>query len=323
MLVALLLPAVNAARENGRQVTCKNNLKNLYVAITGHVNSIGSFPSGGWGNNWVGVPEQGSGPGQPGGWIYQILPYMDNNALHDLGKGSLSPSTSASAKRVSTPLATLYCPTRRASQAYPISATYKFTDPVSVAGRTDYAANGGSFRIAITSSNTPTNLPAPANTTWPDLTNFNGIVAVHSNVTTGGVPDNKDTCYLVGEKYMSPENYFTGVDQTGVPDLGDTHSALSGDDLSTIRWSCQNCPTGATSFSGYTILPPAQDRVPSGSSPRPPNCSQLFGSSHSAGWCVVFVGGNAQLISWGLNPTMHIQMSTRNGHEVVDASQIP
>jgi hypothetical protein len=50
---------------------------------------------------------------------------------------------------------------------------------------------------------------------------------------------------------------------------------------------------------------------------------QAFGSSHSAGWNVAFVGGNVQLVGWGIDPTTHVQMSTRNGHEVIDPTKVP
>ena len=121
MLVGLLLPAVNMAREAGRRTICANNLNQLSTACLGHAQKLNFFPSGGWGSNWVGDPDSGTGANQPGGWIYQILPYMDQDTLHDLGKGgSTTISSSASATRVSTALPVLYCPTRRAGQAYPV-----------------------------------------------------------------------------------------------------------------------------------------------------------------------------------------------------------
>ena len=53
------------------------------------------------------------------------------------------------------------------------------------------------------------------------------------------ITDNKDTTYLIGEKYMSPENYITGVDHDRL-DPGDLFSAMSGDDVSLIRWGNTN-----------------------------------------------------------------------------------
>jgi prepilin-type N-terminal cleavage/methylation domain-containing protein len=335
LLVALLLPAVNAAREQGRLATCKNNLHQLQVACEHHVDKLQVFPSGGWGKSWVGIADQGYGANQPGGWIYQLLPYMDQGALHDLDKGlTLGSGTqqAASAKRVSTPVSSLYCPTRRAAKAYPLANIPLYTTFASslVAGRTDYAANGGSVFVQNTPS--PTSLPVPPNF-WSYLTNtsvaagtgFTGIVSIHSEITPASVPDNKDTTYLIGEKYMQPENYITGIDTTGGRDTGDVYSAMSGDDVSLIRWTCLNCAIGGSWTtnppSASPFFPPAQDRSLTNNPPL--DGYRSFGSSHSAGWQVAFVGGNAQLIGWAIDPYTHIAMSTRNGHEVIDPTKIP
>ena len=60
ILVGLLLPAVNAARESGRSAQCKNNLMQLGRAVLAHVEGQGIFPTGGWGWYWVGDPDQDS-----------------------------------------------------------------------------------------------------------------------------------------------------------------------------------------------------------------------------------------------------------------------
>ncbi len=315
VLVALLLPAVNAAREQGRLASCKNNLKQISLACLGHENKLGFLPSGGWGSNWVGVASLGYGQNQPGGWIYQILPYLDQVPLHDLATGS----GTAAAKCVSTPLAMLYCPTRRAARAYPISNSpqYPTTITVTTAGRTDYAANGGSFYIPCGAGPTGT-ASAAAYFAAINLTNFNGIVGVYSQITMAGIPDNKESTYLLGEKYMSPENYITGADP------GDLYSAMSGDEVSLVRWSCENCANASPPGNwppSSTFLPPSMDRV-AASNP-PPYGYQSFGSSHPSGWNAAFVNGHAALVGWAIDNVTHTAMSTRNGHEVIDPSKIP
>ena len=274
----------------------------------GHVQKLGFYPSGGWGSGWAGLPSGGTGRNQPGGWIYQILPYMDQDTLHDLGKGgSLALSSSASAIRYSTAIPGLYCPTRRTAQAYPFTGTPMQTNTVTTAGRTDYAINGGSVYVANTGG--PGSSPAPANFSWPNLKSFNGIATTGSQITEAGIPDNKETTYLVGEKYMSPENYMTGVDSTiSHTDPGDACGAMSGDDVSLIRW-------------GNATLLPSMDRTYNNNPPAKP--SQIFGSSHGAGWHAAFCDGHVQLIAWGIDGVTHQAMATRNGHEVVDPSKIP
>ena len=96
VLVALLLPAIQAARESARRMTCTNQLKQMVLAMHNHVSSLGVFPTGGSGynpriENYVtgstsnpGVP---NGPAKQGlGWSYQILPYLEQGAIKGLVK---------------------------------------------------------------------------------------------------------------------------------------------------------------------------------------------------------------------------------------------
>ncbi len=120
ILIALLLPAVQAAREAARQAQCANHLKQIGLACLEHEQINGVLPTGGWGNWWVGDPDRGFGSRQPGGWAFSILPYMEQQALHDLGAGMTGAARQAAiTQREATPIEAWSCPTRRPPGIYP------------------------------------------------------------------------------------------------------------------------------------------------------------------------------------------------------------
>jgi prepilin-type N-terminal cleavage/methylation domain-containing protein len=99
VLVALLLPAIQAAREAARRTSCVNNLKNVALATINYHDQRGAFPIdedylfGGeqvvnldaltftWRNrDTTRVPKEGL---DGGGWIVRVLPFMEQQALYD------------------------------------------------------------------------------------------------------------------------------------------------------------------------------------------------------------------------------------------------
>ena len=87
ILVALLLPAIQAAREAARRNQCVNNLKQLSLGALNHESTFKHFPSAGIGYHWVGDPNYGYGRKQPGGWIYNTLAFIEEQQIHDMGMG--------------------------------------------------------------------------------------------------------------------------------------------------------------------------------------------------------------------------------------------
>jgi prepilin-type N-terminal cleavage/methylation domain-containing protein/prepilin-type processing-associated H-X9-DG protein len=77
ILMALLLPAIQAARESGRRAQCANQLRQLGVALQTYHQSLGSFPSG---YVWAG---QDPTEGHAWGWGVMLLPYLEQGTLYD------------------------------------------------------------------------------------------------------------------------------------------------------------------------------------------------------------------------------------------------
>ena len=157
ILISLLLPAVQAAREAARRAQCTNNLKQLGLAMLECEAACGHFPTGGWSWYWIGEPERGVGDDQPGGWGYCILPYIEQQALHDLGLGLTGTArTDAMKPRCYTPLSVFTCPTRRRPLAHPdilCGPPGYYTNGgrvvVNQGSRNDYSANGGAASIWV------------------------------------------------------------------------------------------------------------------------------------------------------------------------------
>ncbi len=271
ILIALLLPAVQAAREAARQTQCRNNLKQLALGCLTHENQTGRLPTNGWGDAWTGDPDLGTGQQQPGGWIYNVLPFIEQQAMHDLGAGLSGPGDQpGSAKcnaqlvRVSTPLTGLYCPTRRSPLAYPFTEGWRIVNAgiPTVLGRSDYAINGGDYVTAaglpipalwtperdnvypgpasLADGGSPGGIngnPTPAQITKAKTTFANvamyatGVSYTGSMITMANISDGTSNTYLVGEKYLCPDNYTNGMD------MGDNEFALMGDNEDTSRWT--------------------------------------------------------------------------------------
>jgi len=143
-LVGLMLPAVQMARESARRSSCANNLKQLGLAAKLHVDSQGTFPTGGWGAHWVGDPDKGFGPKQPGGWIYNVLPYIEQQNLRELGtRLADAEKRQALASLLETPLELFQCPSRRSSIPYSYTgpAALENVDPPKKVAKSDYVIN--------------------------------------------------------------------------------------------------------------------------------------------------------------------------------------
>ena len=94
VLVGLLLPAIQSAREAARRAQCLNQLKQIGTAMQNHVSAYGCFPTGGnthstkifdYSSGGKNTPGRANGPNQQGlGWAYQILPFLEQNAVKSL-----------------------------------------------------------------------------------------------------------------------------------------------------------------------------------------------------------------------------------------------
>ena len=80
VLVSLLLPAVQQARESARRTQCKNNLKQIGLALFNYEETFRMFPRPAYENFWSAAP---NAQDSAWGWPIMILPHMDQQNIYD------------------------------------------------------------------------------------------------------------------------------------------------------------------------------------------------------------------------------------------------
>ncbi len=226
ILVALLLPAVNSAREAARRTQCLNQIRQLSLAALVHESAHKTYPTGGWGYFWVGDADRGFGKDQPGGWIFNLMPFVEEGnsyaACKDGDPDSLSQAQMDAARDVVTdPLTLINCPSRRPSQVYPKPTDGTFVaynasrNPAdaNLAGRTDYAINAGDQdENELGPAGWPNSYARAANFRWTDNRRYSGVGFYRSEIRIRHIVDGTSKTYLIAEKYLNPATYLTGTD---------------------------------------------------------------------------------------------------------------
>ncbi len=324
MLVALLLPAVQSAREAARMVECKNHLKQIGLAWQSHYSAQKFFPTGGWGKAWAGDPDQGYDKRQPGGWAYNTLPFLEERLIHDFGKKSQYGGTPdkrdllASAAQSGAPI--FLCPSRRAG-----SGLFAFTQQsvayaninlrvVPQTCRGDYAANAGdqawngelATPQGVGQMNDPNFSFDP--TDDPNLRGYStGVSYYQSSISIRQITDGTSHKYMVGEKFLYTDSYYTGADQ------GDNEWLWTG-------WSNDLYRTAGVN---YMVTPKPGPLTPS---PIPPQAdmqssvadattklyeANMWGSPHLTAFNMVFCDGSVRSVAYDIDLVVHRRQHNR------------
>jgi hypothetical protein len=308
-LVALLLPAIQSSRESGRRSQCANNLRNIGIGLLTYHDSHLKFPCGGWGHFWIGVPERGVGAGQPGGWIYCLLPFLEETPLHDLGIGQTgAAATQSYSQRLTTAIELFVCPTRRSATAWPIAAAYNYMKTprpfgdVETVARADYAINGGTTDLSVFGG--PADLQQGEDATYwssgPNPKNFTGISHLRRGARLKSIVDGMSKTYLAGEKHVPVDAYTTGTSP------GDNESLYSGycTDLHRFAGNGANLIIGLSPF----VLPLNDNQRPDSLALE----SVRFGSAHASGFNMVYCDGSMQFLAYDIDGEVHLRAGHRH-----------
>jgi prepilin-type N-terminal cleavage/methylation domain-containing protein/prepilin-type processing-associated H-X9-DG protein len=350
LLVALLLPAIQSAREAARRTQCKNQLKQIGLAMQNHVSTVGVFPTGGakiYPNieDYVagGIP---LGPEKQGlGWGYQILPYLEEGAIHGL----------VTQVQLQAQVISLYvCPSRRSvSQASASAANlggqqvflidYAAAQPCTVQCRAGSPScpdppprYDPRATVPISTAGYDLNLPAiwggknQNNQQQGNYQVYDGVIVRSpwlrvDSLSTPGKPggrllsgmsgptkiaritDGTSHTFLLGEKYVRSDMYDGGG-------YSDDHGWIEGWDPDDIRCTCFQPYQDS---SGYQFQSLGSADIFGHDKDIP-----YFGSAHPGGLNAIFADGSVHTLSYDIDPVTFNALATRAGDEVIDPSTL-
>lgn len=117
VLVALLLPAVQAAREAARRSSCSNKIRQLAIGLHNHHDTMNQFPAGAQANVYK-VPRTDTNWIRGTSWIVFILPYIEQQNLYDKYRFDLAYNSNENAAVGANVIPTLYCPSGPDAKKY-------------------------------------------------------------------------------------------------------------------------------------------------------------------------------------------------------------
>ena len=283
-LVALLLPAVQAARESARRNQCSNNLKQIALSVQMYHNARKQFPAG-----RIGTDEFTTS------WAFDLLQYLEGGNVFSRWKRNVPPFEVENGPAMRTPVDTFYCPSRRAPEAdrdfIDGSVPTMLAEGVGAGG--DYAANAGRDRVeyGVDANQQPLS--------HIDET-IAGPIFTFSKVKARQVQDGLSNTIVVGERRVPPEqeNALGGLQQLA---QGDT-AFFSGDIPFTILRS-----------SRYGLAVDTQN---------PSREREKFGSEHNDISQFAFLDGHVQPLSHDIDLLTFQRLTSIGDGEVTSADQL-
>jgi prepilin-type N-terminal cleavage/methylation domain-containing protein/prepilin-type processing-associated H-X9-DG protein len=286
ILVALLLPAIQAAREAARRNQCMNNLKQIGLAVQMHHDSKGRFPMGRNANSPMSVS-----------WAHYLLPQIEETVVYEAYKEDFRVDAPENAQAMRTPIEVYACPSRRQAAA---DRNFDNDDdaPLVLGAATlgDYAANAGDEPDQGMEGN-------DFSLSGIDKTKA-GPIFSGSRFSARHIIDGLSSTLAVGERHIP--NPPAGVDPNMEHfEVGDT-AFLAGDTLQSIL-----CGTENGLAAGPDDVPRDDD---DGEIDYP---DDRFGGPHSGVVQFVYLDGHVDALETDINEDTLLGLSSIGGSEVL------
>ena len=290
ILIALLLPAVQQAREAARITQCRNNLKQVALALHGYHDTHTLFPPGGFPKNGYRI-----------GWPARVLPYIEQgnrydkiqalkpNALMSLEPWRYADDQGFGRDPVWTdPIATFACPTSPLGNRSPDITTWINRNPWALEqGALHYRANGGSFLTGF--------VPGPTDRGYTT----SGVIYPESTVALETISDGTSNTLLLGET----------SDSRGWP----VHQRTAWGGINPWTWGYYE------NDQGYLMIDHKYIKHPIGYSGQFPVSATPFRSAHAGrGACIAFCDGSVRYMSSSTSLELLHALATRAGGEVAE-----
>lgn len=295
ILVGLLLPAVQSAREAARRMQCSSNLRQIGLALHNYHDSFRSFPSG-----YI-VDPATAGIAEGWAWGALILPHIEQGALHEeLGvtqRSLLAALATGNTFRplFETPVFTYVCPSDSGYSPGYLAVNRPF--------------NGGLGTVA----------GGLANPVAPPLSNYIGVSG-HRDVVSNAI----NTGILYGNSRVRFADVIDGTSNTIAVGERDTLNSRSG------TWIGVRNPAGSSTAGVSVVIGHSHPRINDVTPANPWNTDRIgagegFGSLHPGGAQFVLCDGSVRFLSetiehwWAPNPASLVNggpnahTDTRNG----------
>ncbi len=202
ILIALLLPAVQAAREAARRMQCSNNLKQLGLGLHTYHTSHGLFPPG---CNYPGTSGLSTRTDYLQNWVITILPFLEQQALYDSFDLTVPISDPANRVPRGMDLSVMLCPSDTGQQT-----KFNRADEGDNWARGNYGANASLGHLA-----------GPTSSSWT-LDWKRGVMGCNASIGIKAILDGTTNTILLGEMRIG----LAAVDRRGVWAMGAPSSSV-------------------------------------------------------------------------------------------------